>query len=117
MSDSYDGAQRSKIAFACNRFRGSGAQKICVVVAMCIGTITNPMAGGRSQSVPVRAAFDPPTLTDAQSLFYNARYEAAGHVAAAGHLGGHLTTGQVARLTSFSEPATMLSISVWAAAL
>ena len=35
----------------------------------------------------------------------HARYEAAGHVAAAGHLAGHLTTGQVARLTSFSEPA------------
>jgi hypothetical protein len=83
MSDSYDGAQRSKIAFACNRFRGSGAQKICVVVAMCIGTITNPMAGGRSQSVPDRAAFDPPTLTDAQSLFYNARYEAAAALALA----------------------------------
>ena len=31
----------------------------------------------------------------------HARHEAAGHVAAA----GHLTTGQVARLTSFSEPA------------
>src|SRR5262249_35343136 len=33
-----------------------------------------------------------------------ARYEAATHVAA-DHLGGHLTTWQVARLTSFSEPA------------
>ena len=44
---------------------------------MCIGTITNPMAGGRSQSVPHLAALESPTLTDAQSLFYNARYEAA----------------------------------------
>jgi MFS family permease len=35
----------------------------------------------------------------------HARYEAAAHIAAADHLGGHLTTGQVARLTSFSEPA------------
>jgi len=35
----------------------------------------------------------------------HARFEAAGHVAAAGHLTGHLTTRQVARLTSFSEPA------------
>jgi MFS family permease len=33
-----------------------------------------------------------------------ARHEAATHVAA-DHLGGHLTTRQVARLTSFSEPA------------
>ena len=35
----------------------------------------------------------------------HARHEAAAHVAAADHLGGHLTTRQVARLTSFSEPA------------
>ncbi len=35
----------------------------------------------------------------------HARYEAAAHVATADHLGGHLTTGQVAWLTSFSEPA------------
>jgi MFS family permease len=35
----------------------------------------------------------------------HARYEAAGHMATAGHLAGHLTTGQVARLTSFSDPA------------
>src|SRR5712692_8314599 len=35
----------------------------------------------------------------------HARHEAAAHVAAADHLGGQLTTGQVARLTSFSEPA------------
>ena len=83
MSDSYGGGQRSKIAFACDRFRGSGAQQICMVVAMCIGTIANPMAGGRSQSVPDRAAFDPPTLTDAQRLFYNARYEAAAALALA----------------------------------
>jgi MFS family permease len=35
----------------------------------------------------------------------HARHEAATHVPAANHLGGHLTTRQVARLTSFSEPA------------
>jgi MFS family permease len=35
----------------------------------------------------------------------HARLEAATHVAAADHLGGHLTTRQVAWLTSFSEPA------------
>jgi len=35
----------------------------------------------------------------------HARFEATRHVAAADHLGGHLTTWQVARLTSFSEPA------------
>ena len=35
----------------------------------------------------------------------HARHEAATHVAAADHLGGHLTTRQVAWLTSFSEPA------------
>ena len=35
----------------------------------------------------------------------HARFEAATRVAAAGDLAGHLTTRQVARLTSFSEPA------------
>jgi MFS family permease len=35
----------------------------------------------------------------------HARHEAATHVAAAGHLGGQLTTRQVTWLTSFSEPA------------
>ena len=34
----------------------------------------------------------------------HARHEAADHVAAADHLAGHLTTRQVAWLTSFSEP-------------
>jgi len=42
----------------------------------------------------------------------HARHEAAAHVAAADHLGEHLTTGQIARLTSFTEPA--LSASCWA---
>jgi MFS family permease len=35
----------------------------------------------------------------------HARREAATHVAAAEHLGGHLTTREVARLTSFTDPA------------
>jgi hypothetical protein len=83
MSNSHNGARHSMIAFACDRFRRSGARKICIVVAMCIGTITNPMAGGGSQSAPDRAASDPRTLTDAQSLFYNARYEAAAALALA----------------------------------
>jgi Major Facilitator Superfamily len=34
-----------------------------------------------------------------------ARHEGAGHIAAGDHLGGHLTTGQVAPLTSFREKA------------
>ena len=40
----------------------------------------------------------------------HARHEAAGHVAAADHLAGHLTTRQVAWLTSFSEPGTVLRL-------
>ena len=50
---------------------------------MCIGTIGNPKAGGPSQSTPERVALSRPTLTDAQSLFYNARYEEAAGVARA----------------------------------
>jgi hypothetical protein len=55
----------------------------CLVVAMCIGAITQ--AGGPAQSAPERAALplDGPTLADAQRLFYNARYEAAGALALA----------------------------------
>jgi hypothetical protein len=69
MSDAYNGARHSKIAIARDRFRRSGAPKTCIVVAMCIGTITNAMAGGRSQSVPDRPAFDPPTLTMHRACF------------------------------------------------
>jgi hypothetical protein len=49
------------------------------VVAVCVGAITSPQAGGPSQSSPDRAALpvERPTFTDAQRLFYNARYEAA----------------------------------------
>jgi hypothetical protein len=50
---------------------------------MCIGTIGNPKAGGPSQPGPERVALSRPTLTDAQSLFYNARYEEAAGLALA----------------------------------
>lgn len=50
-----------------------------VVVAVCVGAVTSPRAGGPSQSSPERPALplELPTFADAQSLFYNARYEAA----------------------------------------
>jgi hypothetical protein len=52
-----------------------------VVVAMCIATMTNPAAGGNAQSSSQRPALDRPTLSDAQRLFYNARYAAAAALA------------------------------------
>jgi hypothetical protein len=56
-----------------------------LVVAMCLGAITGPQASGPAQSAPEHEALslDDPTLTDAQRLFYNARYEAAGALALA----------------------------------
>jgi hypothetical protein len=83
MSDSHNAERHSKSAFGPDPSRRIGARDICVVVAIGIGTITNPMAGGPSQSSPERAALDRPTLTDAQMLFYNARYEAAAALALA----------------------------------
>jgi len=65
------------------RSRRIGARGIrCVavaVVATCVGAGTGLRAWGLSQSTPERPALpvERPTLTDAQSLFYNARYEAA----------------------------------------
>jgi hypothetical protein len=55
------------------------------VVVMCIGGLICPHASGPAQSAPEHAALplDGPTLTDAQRLFYNARYEAAGVLALA----------------------------------
>ena len=50
---------------------------------MWIVTIGNPKAGGPSQPGPERVAISRPTLTDAQSLFYNARYEEAAGLALA----------------------------------
>jgi hypothetical protein len=51
----------------------------CVVLAVCIGALASPRASGRAPLPSEQAAvpLDRPTLTDAQSLFYNARYEAA----------------------------------------
>ncbi len=54
-----------------------------VVVTMCIATMTNLGAGGPFQSSTERSALDRPTLSDAQKLFYNARYEAAAALALA----------------------------------
>jgi hypothetical protein len=55
----------------------------CLVVALCIGTITHSQASGRPRSSTQRAALERPTLVDAQRLFYNARYEAAAALALA----------------------------------
>jgi hypothetical protein len=52
-----------------------------VVVAMCIATMTHPGAGGPFQSSRERPSLDRPTLSDAERLFYNARYEAAAALA------------------------------------
>jgi hypothetical protein len=56
-----------------------------LVVAVCIGAITSPQASTTAQSAPEQAALPPDhqTLNDAQRLFYNARYEAAGALALA----------------------------------
>jgi hypothetical protein len=56
-----------------------------LVVAVCIGAIACPQASGSAQSAPEHAALplNVPALTDAQRLFYNARYEAAGALALA----------------------------------
>jgi hypothetical protein len=83
MSDSHNAARHSKSARGSERSQRIPARVICVVVAMYIGTITSPKAGGSFQSSPERAALDQPALTDAQSLFYNARYEAAAGLALA----------------------------------
>ena len=56
-----------------------------LVVAVCIGAIASPQASAPAQSAPEQTALpiDRQTLTDAQRLFYNARYEAAGALALA----------------------------------
>jgi hypothetical protein len=50
-----------------------------VVIALCVRAVTSPQASGPAQSSPELSALplEPPTLADAHSLFYNARYEAA----------------------------------------
>jgi hypothetical protein len=52
---------------------------VVIMVVVCVGAVTGPEAWGGSQSTPERAALplERPTLANAQSLFYNARYEAA----------------------------------------
>ena len=56
-----------------------------LVVALCIGPITCAQASGPAQPAPNHAALPPEgsRLTDAQRLFYNARYEAASALALA----------------------------------
>jgi hypothetical protein len=56
-----------------------------VVVAVCLGAVTSPRAGGAAQSNPDHAArsLERQTLADAQGLFYNARYAAAAALALA----------------------------------
>ena len=82
MSDSHNARRHSKRADgpALSR-RISARDMFGVVVAMCIATMTHPGAGGPFQSSRERPALDRPTLSDAQRLFYNARYEAAAALA------------------------------------
>jgi hypothetical protein len=56
-----------------------------LVVAVCVGAFAIAQASASAQSVSERAAIpiDQRTLADAQHLFYNARYEAAGALALA----------------------------------
>jgi len=56
-----------------------------LIVAVCIGAITGAQASAPAQSDLEHAALplDHQTLTDAQRLFYNARYEAAASMALA----------------------------------
>ena len=68
----------------------SGGICFAVVVAVLAGAANSPQARGLFQSSPERAAPAPgqPTLADAQSHFYNARYEAAATLALRAPLGG-----------------------------
>jgi len=83
MSDSHNATRHSKRADGPAALsRRISARDLCgVVVAMCIATMTNPEAGVPFQSSSERPALDRPTLSDAQRLFYNARYEAAAALA------------------------------------
>jgi len=82
MSDSHNATRHSKRADGPALSRRISARDLCgVVVAMCIATMTNPEAGVPFQSSSERPALDRPTLSDAQRLFYNARYEAAAALA------------------------------------
>jgi len=82
MSDSHNAKRHAKRADGPALSRRISARDLCgVVVAMCIATMTNPEAGVPFQSSSERPALDRPTLSDAQRLFYNARYEAAAALA------------------------------------
>jgi hypothetical protein len=57
-----------------------GLRFCCVVlVAVCVGAIVSRHGSGRAQSnsEDAAAALNPPTLAEAQALFYNGRYETA----------------------------------------
>lgn len=60
-----------------------------VAIAVCAGAVAAASASGRAQS-PLEAANppEPRTLTEAQSLFYNAHYEGAATMALGLHLPG-----------------------------
>ena len=81
MSDSNAKRHSSSGASGPDRPRRPAALRRCciVVVVVCVGAVISPHASGPAQSNPEYAAFplDPPALADAQSLFYNGRYEAA----------------------------------------
>lgn len=86
MSDS-NATRHSNGAARPGRFRLTGARGFwcVVVVALCVGAATRPQARGPARSNPEQAAIprERPILADAQSLFYNARYEAAAATALA----------------------------------
>src|ERR1700694_2063791 len=78
----YSNAERnSNGAVGADRSRRIGARGMCcvVVAAVCVGAGTGAQAQEPSQSPSERAPLplERPTLANAQSLFYNARYEAA----------------------------------------
>jgi tetratricopeptide (TPR) repeat protein len=51
---------------------------VCLVgLAVCVGVVTASEAGGQSSGERAALPLDRPTLADAQTLFYNARYEEA----------------------------------------
>ncbi len=66
-------------AVGVHRFRWIGVRVACCGAALAACAVAGPQAWAPAVSPPERAAaaFGPPTLADAQSLFYNARYEQA----------------------------------------
>ena len=84
MSDS-NAARHSTKAVRPGRLTGARGLWCVVVVAVCVGAATSPQARGPAQSAAEQTAVprEKPTFADAQSLFYNARYEAAAVMALA----------------------------------